>query len=36
MDAKGPQGEEVAMENVFLKTRQLAPCVVCIDDTETL
>ncbi|KAF8450498.1 P-loop containing nucleoside triphosphate hydrolase protein [Boletus edulis BED1] len=33
---QSPQGEEVSMENVFRKTRQLAPCVLILEDLDSL
>jgi len=33
---QGPQGEEASMQNVFLKTRQLAPCVLILEDLDSL
>ncbi|KAI9574647.1 P-loop containing nucleoside triphosphate hydrolase protein [Boletus coccyginus] len=30
------QGEEVAMQNVFLKTRQLTPCMLILEDLDSL
>ncbi|KAN0097427.1 P-loop containing nucleoside triphosphate hydrolase protein [Tylopilus felleus] len=33
---RAPQGEEVAMQSVFLKTRQLAPCVLILEDLDSL
>ncbi|KAF8557041.1 P-loop containing nucleoside triphosphate hydrolase protein [Imleria badia] len=33
---QSPRGEEASMENVFSKTRQFAPCVLILEDLDSL